>query len=64
MGTMPLISAEFIPVSLPMPIARDLAVSNGMTGQTVTPAAGINVMATLMIAISFSLFAKAAGRKA
>lgn len=47
-----------------MPIARDLAVSNGMTGQTVTPAAGINVMATLMIAISFSLFAKAAGRKA
>lgn len=64
MGVIPLIPAEFIPVSLPTPIACDLAISNGMTGQTVTPAAGINVMATLMIAISFSLFAKAAGRKA
>ncbi len=64
MGVIPLVPAEFIPVSLPTPIARDLAVSNGITGQTVTPAAWINVMATLMIAISFSLFAKAAGRNA
>lgn len=32
MGVMALIAAEFIPVSLLTPIARDLAVTEGMAG--------------------------------
>ena len=46
MGVMALIAAEFIPVSLLTPIARDLAVSEGMAGQTVT---AVGVLAVLTV---------------
>ena len=50
MGVMALISAEFIPVSLLTPIARDLAVSEGMAGQTVTAVGVFAVLTSLLLA--------------
>lgn len=50
MGVMALIAAEFIPVSLLTPIARDLAVSEGMAGQTVTAVGVLAVLTSLLLA--------------
>ena len=50
MGVMALISAEFIPVSLLTPIARDLSVSEGMAGQTVTAVGVFAVLTSLLLA--------------
>ena len=47
---MALIAAEFIPVSLLTPIARDLAVSEGMAGQTVTAVGVLAVLTSLLLA--------------
>lgn len=50
MGVTSLIAAEFIPVSLLTPIARDLAVTEGMAGQTVTAVGVFSVLASLLVA--------------
>lgn len=50
MGVMALIAAEFIPVSLLTPIARDLAVTEGMAGQTVTAVGVFAVLTSLLLA--------------
>lgn len=49
MGVMALISAEFIPVSLLTPIARDLSVSEGAAGQTVTAVGVLAVLSSLLL---------------
>lgn len=46
---MALISAEFIPVSLLTPIARDLSVSEGAAGQTVTAVGVLAVLSSLLL---------------
>ncbi len=50
MGVTALISAEFIPVSLLTPIARELAVSEGAAGQTVTAVGIFAVLSSLLLA--------------
>lgn len=50
MGVTSLIAAEFIPVSLLTPIARDLAVTEGMAGQTVTAVGIFSVFSSLLLA--------------
>ena len=49
-GVTSLIAAEFIPVSLLTPIARDLAVTEGMAGQTVTAVGVFSVFSSLLLA--------------
>lgn len=50
MGVTSLIAAEFIPVSLLTPMARDLAVTEGMAGQTVTAVGVFAVLTSLLLA--------------
>ena len=50
MGVTCLIAAEFTPVSLLTPIARGLAVSEGMAGQTVTAVGALAVLTSLLLA--------------
>lgn len=50
MGVTSLIAAEFIPVSLLTPIARDMGVTEGMAGQTVTTVGAFSVLASLLVA--------------
>ena len=50
MGVTCLISAEFTPVSLLTPIARGLAVSEGMAGQTVTAVGALAMLTSLLLA--------------
>lgn len=50
MGVVGLIAAEFIPVSLLTPIARDLGVTEGMAGQSVTAVGAFAVAASLLLA--------------
>ena len=49
MGVTSLIAAEFIPVSLLTPIARDLAITEGMAGQTVTAVGVFAVLTSLFL---------------
>lgn len=49
MGVTSLIAAEFIPVSLLTPIARDLAITEGMAGQTVTAVGIFAVLTSLLL---------------
>ncbi len=49
-GVTGLIAAEFIPVSLLTPIARDLAITEGMAGQTVTAVGIFAVITSLLLA--------------
>lgn len=49
MGVTSLIAAEFIPVSLLTPIARDLSITEGMAGQTVTAVGAFSVLASLLL---------------
>lgn len=62
MGVTGLIPAEFIPVSLLTPIARELGVTEGMAGQSVT-AVGV-FAATAVIQACFGRFRKETGRGA
>lgn len=50
MGVTSLIAAEFIPVSLLTPLARDLAITEGMAGQTVSMVGLFAVLASLLLA--------------
>ncbi len=50
LGVTSLIAAEFIPVSLLTPMARDLAVTEGMAGQTVTAVGIFAVLTSLLLA--------------
>lgn len=50
MGVTGLIAAEFIPVSLLTPIAVDLAISEGMAGQSVTAVGVFAVFTSLLLA--------------
>lgn len=50
MGVTSLIAAEFIPVSLLTPIARELAITEGMAGQTVTVVGIFAVITSLLLA--------------
>lgn len=50
MGVTSLIAAEFIPVSLLGPMARDLAITEGMAGQTVTAVGIFAVVTSLLLA--------------
>ena len=49
MGVTSLIAAEFIPVSLLTPIARDLGITEGMAGQTVTAVGAFSVLSSLLL---------------
>lgn len=49
MGVTSLIAAEFIPVSLLTPIARDLAITEGMAGQAVTAVGACSVLSSLLV---------------
>lgn len=49
-GVTCLIAAEFVPVSLLTPIASDLGISEGMTGQTVTAVGILAVITSLSLA--------------
>ena len=49
MGVTCLIAAEFMPVSLLTPMARDLAVTEGMAGQTVTAVGVFAVLTSLLL---------------
>lgn len=49
MGVTSLIAAEFIPVSLLTPMARDLAISEGMAGQAVTAVGALSVLSSLLV---------------
>ncbi|MDD2966557.1 MAG: MFS transporter [Desulfovibrionaceae bacterium] len=49
MGVTSLIAAEFIPVSLLSPIARTLAITEGMAGQTVTVVGIFAVLTSLLL---------------
>lgn len=50
MGVTSLIAAEFIPISLLTPMARELLITEGMAGQTVTAVGVFAVLASLLIA--------------
>lgn len=50
MGVTSLIAAEFIPVSLLTPIAQELAISEGMAGQSVTIVGVFAVVTSLLLA--------------
>lgn len=50
MGVTSLIAAEFIPVSLLTPIARELAITEGMAGQSVTAVGVFAVITSLLLA--------------
>ncbi len=50
MGVTSLIAAEFTPISLLTPIAQDLAISEGMAGQSVTAVGIFAVMTSLLLA--------------
>lgn len=50
MGVTSLIAAEFIPVSLLTPLAHDLAITEGMAGQTVSMVGLFAVLASLFLA--------------
>ena len=50
MGVTSLIAAEFIPVSLLTPIARDLVITEGMAGQAVTVVGVFSVLSSLLLA--------------
>lgn len=50
MGVTSLIAAEFIPVSLLGPMARELAITEGMAGQTVTAVGIFAVITSLLLA--------------
>lgn len=49
MGVTSLIAAEFIPVSLLTPMARDLAITEGMAGQSVTVVGIFAVLTSLLL---------------
>lgn len=49
LGVTSLIAAEFMPVSLLTSIARDLAVTEGMAGQSVTMVGAFSVLASLLV---------------
>ena len=49
MGVTSLIAAEFIPVSLLTPMARDLSITEGMAGQTVTAVGIFAVLTSLLL---------------
>lgn len=49
MGVTSLIAAEFIPVSLLTPMARDLAITEGMAGQAVTAVGAFSVLSSLLV---------------
>lgn len=49
LGVFGLVTAEFLPASLLTPIARDLAISEGTAGQTVTATAAIGAFAGLLV---------------
>ncbi|BAH73625.1 MFS transporter [Solidesulfovibrio magneticus] len=49
-GVTSLVAAEFIPISLLTPIARDLAITEGMAGQTVTVVGIFAVLTSLLLA--------------
>lgn len=50
MGVTSLIAAEFIPVSLLTPIARDLGISEGLAGQSVSVVGVLAVLTSLLLA--------------
>lgn len=50
MGVTSLVAAEFIPISLLTPIAQDLAITEGMAGQTVTVVGIFAVLTSLLLA--------------
>lgn len=50
MGVTSLIAAEFIPVSLLTPMARDLGITEGMAGQAVTLVGVFSVLSSLLLA--------------
>ncbi|GKT28688.1 MFS transporter [Aduncisulcus paluster] len=49
-GVTSLVAAEFIPISLLTPIAQDLAITEGMAGQTVTVVGIFAVLTSLLLA--------------
>jgi len=49
LGVTSLVAAEFIPISLLTPMARDLAITEGTAGQTVTAVGVFAVLASLML---------------
>jgi predicted MFS family arabinose efflux permease len=49
-GVTSLVAAEFIPISLLTPIARDLSITEGMAGQTVTVVGIFAVLTSLLLA--------------
>lgn len=49
-GVTSLISAEFMPVSLLIPIARDMGITEGMAGQSVTVVGTLAVLSSLLLA--------------
>ena len=49
-GIASLVAAEFIPISLLTPMARDLGVTEGMAGQTVTVVGIFAVFTSLLLA--------------
>ncbi|MCB2411075.1 MFS transporter [Hymenobacter lucidus] len=51
LGVAGLITSEFLPVSLLTPMARDLAVSEGVAGQAISVTAVVAMLASLLIAV-------------
>lgn len=51
LGVFGLVTAEFLPVSVLTPIARDLGISESAAGQTVTATAAIGALAALLLPI-------------
>lgn len=47
-----MVTAQFLPISLLTPIARDLAISEGVAGQTVTAPAALGLVVSLVIAVA------------
>lgn len=50
LGVTSMVAAEWIPISLLTPIARDLAITEGMAGQTVTVVGILAVLTSLLLA--------------
>lgn len=50
LGVTSLVAAEFIPISLLTPMARDLGITEGMAGQTVTAVGVFAVLTSLLLA--------------
>lgn len=51
LGATALVTAQFLPISLLTPMARDLQITEGVAGQTVTAPAALGLVVSLVIAV-------------